>query len=182
MKKAALFLFANGVEELELIAPVDILLRAGVQVTMATLGDGLHVQTRGGITLHADALFSDVKPSDYDLLVLPGGPGVSELRKDGRIVAVLKEFSPSGKPIAALCAAPLLLHDAGLLENKSYTSHDSCWLELPQSLASAAVVIDGSLITSQGAGTALAFGLSLVEILCGVETRRQVEKAVMLHP
>lgn len=180
MKKSALFLFADGVEELELIAPVDVLRRAGVQVTMATLGEGIHVQTRGGITLHADALLSDVKPSDYDLLVLPGGPGVIELRKDGRIVTVLKEFFPTGKPIAAICAAPLLLLDAGLLENKRHTSHDSCWQELPQSLASDAVVIDGSLITSRGAGTALEFGLTLVEILCGKDTRSSIEKAVML--
>lgn len=180
MNKKALFLFADGVEELELIAPVDVLRRAGVEVTMATLGDGMHVLTRGGITLHADALLSEVTVADFDIIVVPGGPGVIELRKQGTLASTLKAFAPSGKPIAAICAAPLLLHDAGLLQDKRFTSHDSCWQELPLSLPKDAVVIDGSIITSQGAGTALSFGLTLVEVLVGAEVRKQVEKAIML--
>jgi len=85
MKKRALFLFADGVEELELIAPVDLLRRAGVEVTMASLGEDTHVHTRGGITLHADAMFDQVNPLDFDMLVLPGGPGVVALRQTGLI-------------------------------------------------------------------------------------------------
>jgi protein deglycase len=182
MKKRALFLFGDGVEELELFAPVDLLRRAGVAVTMATMGEGIHLQSRGGIVFHADATFAEIHINDFDIIVIPGGPGVIELRSSGVIAHVLADFHRSGKPIAAICAAPLLLKDAGILEGKKFTSHDSCWQELTTSIKDQAVVIDGDLITSQGAGTAVAFGLALVEILCDAETRKQVEKSVMLHP
>jgi 4-methyl-5(b-hydroxyethyl)-thiazole monophosphate biosynthesis len=180
MKKSALFLFADGVEELELIAPVDVLRRAGVEVTMASLGEGIYVQTRGGITLHVDAMLDQLNPLDFDMLVLPGGPGVVALRQSGLIATAVKQFAPTGKPIAAICAAPLLLHDAGLLATIRYTSHNSCWAELPQSIADETVVIDQNIITSRGAGTALEFGLVLVEILCGRDARVQIEAAIMI--
>lgn len=180
MKKSALFLFADGVEELELIAPVDVLRRGGVEVTMASLGESIQLQTRGGITLHADAMFDQVNPLDFDMLVLPGGPGVVALRQSGLIATALKQFAPTGKPIAAICAAPLLLHDAGLLETIRYTSHNSCWAELPRSIADETVIIDQNIITSRGAGTALEFGLVLAQILCGREVRLQIEAAIMI--
>jgi 4-methyl-5(b-hydroxyethyl)-thiazole monophosphate biosynthesis len=180
MKKRALFLFADGVEELELIAPVDVLRRAGVEVIMATVGEGIHVQSRGNLKFHADCHFADVSIRDFDMLVLPGGPGVIALRRQGFLAEVLREFFAIGRPIAAICAAPLLLYDAGILAGRRYTSHDSCWGELVDSVSQEAVVCDGGIITSRGAGTALEFGLTLVGILCGNAVRRRVEGDIML--
>lgn len=180
MKKRALFVFADGVEELELIAPVDVLRRAGVEVCMATAGEGIRVLSRGNVTFHADCLFSDVSIHDFDILVLPGGPAVIALRRQGLLTVVLQEFAASGRPIAAICAAPLLLHDAGLLVGRRFTSHDSCWGELAESDRQDAVVCDGGIITSRGAGTALEFGLVLVGILCGSTARGKVEGEIML--
>jgi 4-methyl-5(b-hydroxyethyl)-thiazole monophosphate biosynthesis len=180
MKKRALFLFGDGVEELELIAPVDLLRRAGAEVTMATMGEGIHVQSRGGIVFHADTSFAEIYINDFDIIVIPGGPGVIELRRKGLIVQALANFHRSGKPIAAICAATLLLKDAGILDGKKFTSHDSCWQELTTSIKDQAVVIDGDLITSQGAGTAVVFGLALVEKLCGREAAISVSRQIMV--
>ena len=87
MKKRVLCLLADGVEELELVAPVDVLRRAGAEVVLAVLGDGLEVAGRNGLVLRGDALLDDVPTEDFDLLLIPGGAAVAVLRQDGRPAA-----------------------------------------------------------------------------------------------
>ena len=180
MQKKVLFVFGHGVEELELIAPADVLRRAGLMVHFASTEETAMVNTRGGFVVQADQNFAKVDFADYDMLVLPGGPGVIVLRQREDLRLALQSYSLTKKPLAAICAAPLLLHDAGLLANKNFTCHHSCWEELPTADRANKVVIDHALITSQGAGTALEFGLVLAEYLCGGETRQEIAQAIMV--
>jgi protein deglycase len=179
MQKNALCVFGHGVEELELIAPADVLRRAGLVVDFASTEETRLVTTRGGFVVRCDRGFAEIDAADVDLLVLPGGPGVMALRKREDVLEFLRAYEVSGKPLAAICAAPLLLQDAGLLAGKQFTCHDSCWGELTEAWKDQKVVIDGALITSQGAGTALDFGLALVERMCGAEARAQIARAIM---
>lgn len=179
MQKKALFVFGHGVEELELIAPADVLRRAGLDVSFASTEDTRLVNTRGGFVVQADLSFAEVDGSAVDLLVLPGGPGVMALRQRADLLDFLREYALTRRPLAAICAAPLLLQDAGLLDGKNFTCHDSCWVELTTAQRTEKVLIDGALITSQGAGTALDFGLALVEVMCGETVRQQIARAIM---
>lgn len=179
MKKRVLCLLADGVEELELVAPVDVLRRAGAEVLLAVLGDRLEVNGRNGILLCGDVRLSVVKHEDFDLLVLPGGAAVAELRKDGRPASLARQFIAAGKAVAAICAGPLVLEDAGLLEGKRFTAHFSAANELPGAQTGERVVEDGSIITSRGAGTALEFGLVLVDRLFGEAKKEEIARAIM---
>lgn len=180
MSKRVLCLLGPGFEEIEVTAPIDLLRRAGAEVVMASVPGDLHLTGRCGITLHADAALADVLNQEFDLLLIPGGPGVKELRADGRPARLARAFADSGKLVAAICAAPTILGDAGLLADRRYTAHFSVNEELPQALSGREVVEDGNLITSRGAGTALSFGLALVRRLFGDAKAQEVARAIML--
>jgi protein deglycase len=175
--KRVLCLLVDGFEEIEAVTPVDLLRRAGVGVVMAAL-HGPQVTGRCGIRLAADALLAHVDPAEFDLLLIPGGPGVEELRRDGRAAVLARDFHQAGKPVAAICAAPLVLQDAGLLEGRRFTCYLSVREELPAAVEER-VVVDGGIITSRGAGTALDFGLALVEVLEGGDAARGIAESVM---
>lgn len=160
MKKRVLCLLVEGFEEIETVTPVDLLRRVGIEVVLASLS-GFQVSGRCGIKLVADDLLSNVDASRYHLLLIPGGPGVGGLRADGRPAALAREFADAGKSIAAICAAPLVLMDAGLLEGKQFTAYPSVRAELGGGLDER-VVVDGKLITSRGAGTAVDFALAII--------------------
>jgi 4-methyl-5(b-hydroxyethyl)-thiazole monophosphate biosynthesis len=179
MKKRVLCLLADGVEELELVAPVDVLRRAGAEVVLATVGDAVEVTGRNGLTLRGDAPLASLEPEGFHLLLIPGGAAVAELRKDGRPAALARRFAAASKPVAAICAGPLVLEDAGLLEGKRFTAHSSAVNELPGAQTGERVVEDGLLITSRGAGTALEFGLALVDRLFGEAKEEEVARAIM---
>lgn len=179
MAKCVLCLVADGVEELELVAPVDVLRRAGAEVVLAAVGEGIHVTGRNGITLHADAQLSDLDPATFDLLLIPGGAAVAKLRADGRSAELAASFVAAGKLVAAICAGPLVLEDAGLLEDKRFTAHFSAANELPGAQTGERVMEDGLIITSRGAGTALEFGLALVDRLFGEAKEEEIAKAIM---
>ena len=176
--RTALFLLADGVEETEAITPIDLLRRAGVDVTLASLSDQRHVTGRSGITLHADLALSKIGGRLFDLLFLPGGPGVKNLRADPRVDAVVRAHAAAGKWIAAICAAPTVLNAAGLLDGRRYTAHFSAAGELTRILADQRVVTDGNILTSRGAGTALDFGLLLVEKLVSAEKAGDIARSI----
>lgn len=180
MTKKVLCLLVNGFEEIETIAPVDLMRRAGIEVTLASLTGQTSVTGRCQMTLMADALLDAIDVSQYDLLFIPGGPGVKALRSDGRPATLAATFVASGKLVAAICAAPLVLQDAGLLKERRFTAHFSTDAELPQALKTERVVVDGPIITSRGAGTAIDFGLALVQHLAGVPVADATAKAIML--
>jgi 4-methyl-5(b-hydroxyethyl)-thiazole monophosphate biosynthesis len=179
MTKRVLCLVADGVEELELVAPVDVLRRAGAEVMLAAVGEGIHVTGRNSIVLHADQALAKVKVADFDLLLIPGGAAVVTLRQDGRAAALAKGFVEAGKPVAAICAGPLVLEDAGLLDGKRFTAHFSAANELPGAQTGERVMEDGLIITSRGAGTALEFGLALVDRLFGEAKEEEIARAIM---
>lgn len=178
MKTRALCLLVDGFEEIELVTPVDLLRRAGIEVVVASLQRKTAVG-RSGIRVEADASLASLDTGAFDLLLLPGGPGVEKLRKDGRASTLAREFAMAGKPVAAICAAPLVLMDAGLLDGRRFTAHQSVRDSLPGAL-DGRVVEDGILITSRGAGTAMDFGLALVARLAGQNTAEQVAASIMV--
>jgi 4-methyl-5(b-hydroxyethyl)-thiazole monophosphate biosynthesis len=182
MNKSALFIFHNGLEELEAIAPLDILRRSGVQCTAASASGQLEVIGRNEITLKADCLLEEVLQREFDLIVIPGGPSVYTLRKDERVVELVKNQSALNKLVAAICAAPTILKNAGLLTDKAYTAHFTVGDELPNIQETRAVVVDGNIITSRGAGTAVEFGLKLAEILTGETASSEVAESIHYQP
>lgn len=178
----ALLLLAEGFEELEAVAPLDILRRAGVAVTTAALGGERTVTGKHGIALQADTLFREARGQTFDAVVLPGGPGHKHLRKDNDVIALLKHHYEAGRLVGAICAAPTVLKDAGLLVDRRYTAHQSVLDELDGAVTDTAVVIDGPLITSRGAGTAIEFGLALAGELAGAAKAHEVGESIHHHP
>jgi 4-methyl-5(b-hydroxyethyl)-thiazole monophosphate biosynthesis len=180
MNKRVLCLLVSGFEEIEVTAPVDLLRRAGAEVVIASVPGDLELTGRCGMMLRADAALAEVVNQGFDLLLIPGGPGVTALRADGRAASLARGFADGGKLVAAICAAPAILGDAGLLADKRYTAHFSVNEELPQALSGREVVEDGNVITSRGAGTALTFGLALVRRLFGEAKAQEVARAIMI--
>jgi len=179
MSKRVLCLLVDGFEEIEALTPVDLLRRAGAEVVMASLAPGRLVTGRCQVAVQADASLADVRDEHFDLLFIPGGPGVAALRADGRPAQLAAAFAREGKPVAAICAAPLVLADVGLLAGRRFTAHFSVYDELPSALPAERVVEDGALITSRGAGTAFDFGLALVRRLFGAEQAKEVAESTM---
>lgn len=178
MKKRVLCLLADGFEEIEFVTPVDLLRRAGVEVVVAGLADRA-ATGRCGIRIEADVLLDDIDASSFDLLFIPGGPGVGALREDGRAARLAADFAKSGKRVAAICAAPLVLKDAGVLAGRRFTAFRSVRGELGEGVEEGRVVEDGNLITSRGAGTALDFALALVSTLAGADAAEKVAHEIM---
>lgn len=175
----ALILLADGFEELEMIAPLDLLRRAGVEVTVASVGEGIHVTGRCGLNVHGDTSLAAIEANaSFDLLLLPGGPGVRILRANSRVRARVLAQHAAGRWIAAICAAPTVLNDAGILSGRRYTAHASVANELTALLAAERVVVDGHLVTSRGAGTAVDFGLKLVEHLVSPAKAREISDSI----
>ena len=180
MEHSVLVLLANGFEEVEATVPIDLLRRAGAKVTVASCSDNLLVEGRSKIILQADCLLSKIDDYlEFDLLILPGGPAVFDLRKRPEIINLIKSHAFSGKLIGAICAAPLLLLDAEILESDSdCTAHESTFKELTNLITDQAVVQNGKIITSRGAGTALEFALSLVENLFSYKKRSEIAESI----
>ncbi|HAV14412.1 MAG TPA: DJ-1 family protein [Opitutae bacterium] len=177
MPLKALIVLHPGFEEIEAITPIDLLTRAGIDVVQASTGEDLFVKGRSGISIQASTHLRSVVEAPFDAVIIPGGPGIAKLRKDPMLCDLLKKQLDQGKLTACICAAPLLLKDAHLLTGRKYTAHFSTLEELPD--AGAAVVVqDGTLLTSQGAGTATEFSLSLVENLCGPAIAGQIAKSI----
>jgi protein deglycase len=174
--KRVLVPLAEGFEELEAVTLVDILRRAGLEVVVASLA-GSPVTGAHGIRLEADATLAAVERQDFDLIALPGGmPGAQHLKDDPRIAALVRRLHGMGRPVAAICAAPMVLDAAGVLAGRRATSYPG-FLEGADAAAVVgdAVVVDRGVITSRGPGTALDFALALVEQLEGRAARQAIE-------
>ena len=172
---------AQGCEELEAVTLIDLLRRAEIEVVTAGL-DGEPVRGSRGTVLLPDANLEDLLDEDFDMIALPGGmPGMENLRKDGRVAALLKKVDGESGYLAAICASPVVLADAGLLRGKSATCYPGFLDgggEGDIRLSGEAVVRDGRVITSRGPGTAIDFALELIEILTDAATRQKVEGAL----
>jgi protein deglycase len=175
--KTALIVLAEGFEEIEAVAIVDILRRADVACTVAAQRAAKSVTGRSCIQVVPDARLEEVVGRAFDLVALPGGPGTNRLRQDERVLAIVRDQAESGRLLGAICAAPTVLVEAGVLELRKATAHASVASQLPH-LVEEAVVRDGSIVTSRGAGTAVEFALALVEELCGAEAAASIREAI----
>ena len=186
MNKTALVPIAEGSEEIELVTIVDVLRRAGVEVTVASAnsGDKLQICAARGTKIVADLMLDDCAKKHYDLIAVPGGlPGAEHLAEHPVLDSLLRDQAAQGKLFAGICAAPaLVLATKGLLLDKTATCYPSFQqsLEAKEVDGAARVVVDGNCITSQGPGTALDFALELVEQLCGVVKREEVASPMVL--
>ncbi len=171
---------ADGCEEIEAVTIIDLLRRAGITVVVAGLKAGIVTASRG-VQLMPDVTLDEALQHEYDMVVLPGGmPGAANLKDDARMIALLKKMAAAGQYTAAICAAPMVLAEAGLLDGKQATSYPGFLDAIPGvTLSTAAVVQDGNVLTSRGPGTAMDFALSLIEVLNGAEKRQQVESALL---
>jgi 4-methyl-5(b-hydroxyethyl)-thiazole monophosphate biosynthesis len=179
MKSAVVFL-APGFEEIEAITVVDVLRRAGVKVIVAGLESG-PVTGSHEITVRPDTSIDQVSPLSVDMVVLPGGmPGSLHLRDDARVQGFLREMHRAGKYTCAICAAPVALKAAGIVGGRRLTSHPVVRNELRDlDFREDRVVVDGTLVTSRGAGTALEFSLELVRLLAGPEKASEVANQML---
>ncbi len=175
---------ADGTEELEAVCTIDILRRAGAEVTVASVMGRLSVTASRGVKLVADALISDCVAETYDLIAIPGGmPGAVHVRDSTAFTALLQAQEVAGRFYAAICAAPVVvLQHHGLLEGRRATCHPGFEKDLlnPEALMQR-VVVDGNCVTSRGPGTAVEFALQLVALLFGAEKASEVG-AAMLAP
>lgn len=174
---------AQGCEEVEAVTIIDLLRRAKIEVVSAGLDDQPVIASRG-VRLIPDTSLDAALKQNFDMIVLPGGmPGMTHLKNDPRIIALLKKMASDGKYTCAICAAPAVLAEAGLLSGKSVTSYPGFIdkMNLPSvTYKTDAVVRDGKIITSRGPGTAMAFALELIEVLAGKVQRTEVEAGLQL--
>ena len=181
MAKVVIIL-ADGFEELEAVAIIDVLRRAGIGIVSAGLHEG-PVSSARQIKVIPDTLIDTITSDDFDMLVLPGGmPGASNLNADERVGGLIRDFNRKGKMMGAICAAPFVLANAGILDGKRVTSYPSFKDKLGAAIyEEKPVVEDGNILTSRGPGTALSFALAIVEKLAGKEKAQQIKEAMLLQ-
>jgi len=173
----------EGFEEIEAIAPIDIWRRAGFHVTTATLSANPLTATRQ--TRHlADSTLDEVLNQDFDLIYLPGGrPGADNLAAHDQLLKKLQQQAAAQKWIAAICAAPLALNAAGLLNGKKFTCHPTAVSDLKGvSPLNERIVIDGKLITGIAAGAAFELALTVIRLVSGAEAVTKVNQSLLCHP
>jgi len=163
MKKVCVLL-AEGFEEIEALTVSDVMRRANLTCDLVSIKEK-QVKSSHGLIVEADKLFSE--ELEYDLVVIPGGiPGATNLRDDERIIKFVKKQNKDGKLIGAICAGPIVLGRAGIIDGKSITSYPGYEDELPNcEYVEKAVVVDGNIITSRGPATAMVFSYELLEKL-----------------
>jgi 4-methyl-5(b-hydroxyethyl)-thiazole monophosphate biosynthesis len=178
----ALVFLATGFEEIETVTIVDVLKRAVVDVTVAGLAPNV-TEGKHGMKLVPDKSIDDVSVDDFDAVVVPGGnPGYKNLRNDPRVIDMVKKAFNSNKIVAAICAGPTVLSDAGVLEGKACTVYPGMDEELEAGGGKPKhdiVVVDGNIITSRGPATALPFALKLAEMLVGKQVAEAVSKRTL---
>lgn len=170
---------ADGFEELEAVAVIDVLRRAELDVVVAGLHAGLPVG-RSRIALRTDATLDELELASFTALVLPGGlAGAQALAADERVLALARRLAREGL-VGAICAAPLVLVEAGVVDGEPITAHPSVRerLEGAVVVAEPRVVRSGRILTSQGPGTAIEFALALVEELAGAERAGAIARAL----
>lgn len=180
------FFIAEGLEEVEALATYDVLFRAHLEPELVSISPSKTVVSSHNVTLgcHSSIYDADFDFGAYELLVLPGGmPGTKNLRASQPLCEALRAQLAAGKRVAAICAAPSILAELGLLEGVKATANPNFQHILEehgaQVLSSSPVVVDGQITTAQGMGCAVAFGLSLVEQLSDTTTADAVRTGIV---
>lgn len=181
MKKVAVFL-ANGFEEVEAMTVIDYLRRVSLQVDMISVTGDKKVRGSHDIEVFSDLLLEEVAGIlDYDALILPGGmPGATNLKEDLRVLQSVREMDQNDKVVAAICAAPIVLEEAGVIEGKKITSYPGFATQLSGVYSEDIVCEDQNIITSRGPATAVLFALKLVEKLTDKETAEKLSQELLL--
>lgn len=184
--KKVLVPVANGTEPIEAVIVVDVLRRAGADVTVASVEKQLRVDASWGVKLVADELFADVATAAFDLVTLPGGmPGATNLRDSSALEQLLKKHEAEGKMYSAVCASPaVVLGSWGLLKGLRATCHPSFMDKLPSDVTpvESRVQVDGKAVTSRGPGTTMEFAVALVEQLFGKDKAQEVARPLVMRP
>lgn len=180
MKQIAIF-FAEGYEEIEALAVVDICRRCGLTIDMVSITEEKTVKGSHGIVVEMDKTFSQVDFASYDMLVLPGGgEGTRRLEACEPLMAQIDAFDRAGKYIAAICAAPSIFGHRGILKGRNACSYPSFESHLEGAKVTAGPVeISDHVITSRGMGTAIDFGLAIAGVLCGSEVAEDMAGTIV---
>ena len=180
MKKVSVIL-ADGFEEIEALTVVDLLRRAQIYVGTVSATDEYIVHGAHGINVQTEDLFEEVNFVESDMIVLPGGmPGTTNLNDHAGVRRVVKDFYEEGKYVAAICAAPTVLANLGILKGKRIT----CFPTVENQIQGAVITrmpatVDGNIITGRGAGTAIDFELKLIDALSGPDKAREIAEAIL---
>ena len=183
MAKTVAVLLADGFEPLEVVAPVDILRRGGVDVLLVSLKDSLPVTSAQAITMVADVSISTIDLSNSDLLMIPGGSlGVQNIGLSQAATTEIARRMEANEPIAAICAGPMVLGNMGLLGGRKAVCYPGCEENWPKGVYQPGkdVEVDDNLITATGPGTAIPFGLTILEYLEGEKTAKQVATSMLI--
>ena len=182
MMKTIFVFLADGFEEIEAINPIDVLRRAGLNVQTVSVMEEQIVAGAHGIPVVADKMFADIHLEDAEMLLLPGGlPGATNLDAHQGLSDMIIEFASEGKALAAICAAPLVFGNRGLLQGKKATCYPSFESYLTGAEYTAALVeIDGNFITAKGPGAAMDFAFAIVEKYCGIEKVNELKSGMMI--
>lgn len=181
MKSVVLFL-ANGFEEIEALTVVDTLRRANIKCDMCAIGE-IKVTGAHGIAVEADLTIENLNSETYDCLVLPGGmPGTIGLKENSRIIELVKSFYSEDKLVAAICAAPIVLNEAGIIKGKKLTSYPGVKEQLIGcEYKEDITVMDGNLITSRGPATSMEFSFRIVEKLASKEIADKLREGMLYN-
>lgn len=180
MKNVKVFL-ADGFEEIEGLTAVDLLRRAGITVSTVSITGDRMIHGAHGIDVMSDELFADADAGQADMLVLPGGqPGTTHLKAHEGLKKLLTDFDQQQKYIAAICAAPGILGEMGILKGKHAISYPSVEGQLAGAdVVREPVVVDGHIITSRGVGTAIDFALAIITVLISREKADEIGAAIV---
>ena len=179
-KKVLVFL-VNGFEEIEAMAPIDLLRRAGIIVDTVSINEDNQVTSSRKIRVLTDKTIDEINFENYEMIVLPGGPGTENYMKSEKLLEKLKEFSINRK-LGAICAAPTILSALGILNGKQAICFPACEPDLIKDgaiIVNQDVVKDNNIITSRGAGTAIDFSLALIEELLGKNKSQEIRKEIL---
>lgn len=173
-------LLGTGFEEAEALVPADMLRRAKIDVCLAGV-DSMEVTGAHNITVKADRSLEDVNVDELELVFLPGGlGGVDTIKNSPEAMNLIRSAHEKGIRLAAICAAPTILHDLGYLDGKQAVCYPSMQDMLSRALPydGSTVAVDGSIITGQAAGSAFSFAFKLIEVLRGTEKAEKVRQSV----
>ena len=183
MMKTIFVFLAEGFEEIEALTPVDVLRRAGLSVQTVSVMDEQVVAGAHGVPVLADKMFAEINPEDAEMILLPGGmPGATNLDAHEGLGQMILNFAKEGKPLAAICAAPLVFGNRGLLQDKKATCYPGFEIYLQGAEYTAALVEkDGNFITAKGPGAALEFAFAIVEKYCGIQVVNELKHGMMIQ-
>lgn len=172
---------ADGFEEIEAVTVVDVLRRGGVEVVTAAIAGDLEVKGAHGMVMRADRKFSEAQDDDYEAIVLPGGgEGTQNLKNCEALIERLRRQKDEGRLNAAICAAPLVLVEAGVVEPGIHvTCYPTVSVEMDRAVAQVPVIADRDIVTGQAPGAAMLFALVLLKKLAGERVANKVARGLV---